>query len=132
MSKTKGFTLIELLIVVVIIGILAAISIPKFANTKSKAVVTAMRSDPRRVPSPTLEDGPPLAWRPRRLCLQSGRTRGLGRVSDASPLFNAQSRPRLARAIELSHLSPRILRREWHDAARPGGAGAAPIGQVIA
>jgi type IV pilus assembly protein PilA len=49
MSKTKGFTLIELLIVVVIIGILAAISIPKFANTKSKAVVTAMRSDLRNV-----------------------------------------------------------------------------------
>jgi prepilin-type N-terminal cleavage/methylation domain-containing protein len=48
-AATKGFTLIELLIVVVIIGILATIAIPKFSNTKEKAVVTAMRSDLRNL-----------------------------------------------------------------------------------
>jgi type IV pilus assembly protein PilA len=45
----KGFTLIELLIVVVVIGILAAIVIPKFANTKEKAYVASMKSDLRNL-----------------------------------------------------------------------------------
>lgn len=45
LKHREGFTLIELLIVVVIIGILAAIAIPKFGQTRERAYYTAMKSD---------------------------------------------------------------------------------------
>ena len=53
--NTKGFTLIELLIVVVIIGILAAIAIPKFANTKQNAYLATVKTDLRNLA--TAEEG---------------------------------------------------------------------------
>ncbi len=52
--RQEGFTLIELLIVVVIIGILAAIAIPKFSSTREKAFVASMKSDLRNLA--TLQD----------------------------------------------------------------------------
>ena len=44
----NGFTLIEVLIVTVIIGIIAAIAVPKFAATKEKAYDRTVMSDIRR------------------------------------------------------------------------------------
>ncbi len=49
LKRREGFTLIELLIVIVIIGILAAIAIPKFGKTREKAYYKAMMSDLRNL-----------------------------------------------------------------------------------
>lgn len=51
LNVRRGFTLIELLIVVVVVGILAAIAIPKFTNTKGKSFASSMKSDLRNLAS---------------------------------------------------------------------------------
>jgi len=45
MTRNKGFTLVEILIVVIILGILAAIVIPQFSNASNDARESSLASD---------------------------------------------------------------------------------------
>ena len=48
-GKEKGFTLLELIVVAVILGFLAAIAIQRFANSKERAYLAAMKADLRNL-----------------------------------------------------------------------------------
>ena len=49
MQSTRGFTLIELLIIIVIIGILAAMAVLNYTSSREKAQMAGMKADLRNL-----------------------------------------------------------------------------------
>jgi prepilin-type N-terminal cleavage/methylation domain-containing protein len=55
-ERDRGFTLVELVVVIIIIGVLAAIAVPVLTAQRGRAVDTSMRSDLRTVATKLEED----------------------------------------------------------------------------
>lgn len=78
-SLHRAFTMIELIFVIVILGILSAIALPKFASTKNMADISSARADVAAIRSSILTE--------RQSQLIKGVNTYIGRLSSSTTLL---------------------------------------------
>jgi prepilin-type N-terminal cleavage/methylation domain-containing protein len=110
--KRTGFTIIELLIVMVVVSLLAAITLPKLSGAKGKAQVAAMKTDLRNlvtIEENALAESGRYTTRPRNYSVSSGNNRPaitLTRDGWTASLTNAAGTQQCAVYIGSTPLSP--------------------------
>ena len=62
MPRARGFTLIEIMVVVIIIGLLAAVIVPQIMSRVDEARVTKAKSDIQRERVAIVSDGDVFRW----------------------------------------------------------------------
>lgn len=113
MSAKKAFTMIELVFVIVVLGILAAIAIPKMSATRDDAHITKGRSDVASIRSAIVSE--------RQSRLLRGQSSYINQLHSSSAVFfDGNGSASTDAKLLMYGITPKNENGHWHTAACAG------------